>query len=318
MKTDISTLLTFAVAGALLLALITWVGIFLFRQWQVKSFARASLPFPNKHSRFIKVDEVKLHYVVFGMGQDLVLVHGLGANIFCWRLLIPLLSKHFRVWAVDLKGFGCSDKPKNSSYTLDAQAKLLLRFLEVQDISQAIVVGNSMGGAIAAEMAIQDHKRVPQIVLINSAHDPKIMRRVMWMDLRWLRNLLVMPVAPLINRQTIKQFLRMLYGTRQKVTPEIVDAYIAPYMQGLDAHWAFAQAIDAILDDGLPHRLKTCKAKTLILWGDKDLLTPVKYGKSLHSELPDSVFKSHPRGGHHIQEEFPEWITESILQFVEK
>src|SRR2546423_1872056 len=86
--------------------------------------------FPNAQSRFVVIDNVKIHYVVEGRGQDIVLIHGLAANIYCWRKLIPILARKFRVWAIDLKGFGLSDKPRGSSYDLQTQALLVSHFIE--------------------------------------------------------------------------------------------------------------------------------------------------------------------------------------------
>src|SRR5689334_15561788 len=79
-------------------------------------------------SLFIEVDGVKVHYVQAGTGKDLVLLHGIGASVFIWRFLFPLLQDRYRVTAVDLPGFGRSAKSSSRDYGLDSQAAIVARF----------------------------------------------------------------------------------------------------------------------------------------------------------------------------------------------
>ena len=128
---------------------------YFFNKWQVRKLLETDAPFyPNKESRYETIDGVKLHYVCHGSGADILLLHGIAANIYCWRLLIPLLEKKFRVWAVDIKGFGLSDKP-DDNYDLQSQADLLVKFARKHVMKNLTVVGSSMGGAIASEVAVQ-------------------------------------------------------------------------------------------------------------------------------------------------------------------
>src|SRR5690606_35753067 len=129
-------------------------------------------------------------------------------------------------------------KPLDSDYGLQAQAALTLKFLRANDVEKCIVVGNSMGGAIAAEMAIQDPQLVSHLVLINSAHDPRIVRRIIWFDVRRTRKLIASSIAPLVNRITVKQFIRTLYGTPRDINDNIINNYLAPYRQSRSAHLA--------------------------------------------------------------------------------
>ena len=296
-------------------AAVFWWTAFLYRKWLVRKYFSDVVQYPNALSKFTEVNGIRLHYIVDGNGPDLLLLHGIGANIYCWRLVVPLLSKFFRVWAVDLKGFGQSAKPRMSDYGLKAQAELLLDFLRQQKIGKCIVVGNSMGGAIASEMAIRDSALVDNLVLINSAHDPRIVRRIMWFDLRPIRKYLIHPMAPFVTRTTVRQFIKTLYGTKRVISNEVVDAYLAPYMTEIDSHHAFASAFDALLDKDLVSRLKTISTKVLILWGKRDRLCPLKFGQELQQRLPNSILQVHENAGHHMQEEEPERIAQHIKTF---
>lgn len=310
-----NVLLALATALAFLVFFVFLLSYF-YRKKLEAYFLGGNLEFPNQFSRFIKVDGVNLHFTTIGNGPDILLLHGIGANIFCWRFLIPLLAKNFRVWALDQKGFGQSDKPPKGDYGLKAQAQLNLQFLKANDIKQCTVVGNSMGGAIGAEMSLQAPNLVKNLVLLNSAHDPKIIRRFFPIPLHKARHILVAPMAPLVNRFTVKNFLKTLYGTPQEISQNVVDNYLSPYVTDRNSHRSFSLAVDSLLDHSLVPRLQNSSISPLIIWGARDRLTPLKYGEKLHKQLKNSTFSVHPTAGHHLQEEEPQWLCEQIKNYL--
>jgi pimeloyl-ACP methyl ester carboxylesterase len=292
---------------------IGWLLAYFHRRRLMRHYSHDALQIPGPQSKYIAIDGIQLHYVVEGRGPDIFLIHGIGANLYCWRYMIPLLARSFRVWAIDLKGYGLSDKPRKSSYGLDAQARLLVKFLELQGVRQCILVGNSMGGAIAAEMTIQRPELVKELVLINSAHDPKIIGPL---DLRKAKMFIDVLTPLVVNKIVVKQFIKNLYGIIKEVPDEVVSAYIAPYMSSDDTHHAFVASFEALVDKTLVPRLKALNKRVLLLWGQNDRLVPVRFGKELHLTLSESRFHIHPEAGHHMQEEVPEWIVDKIKEFI--
>ena len=275
-------------------------------------------PYPNRESRYETIDGVKLHYVCRGKGPDILLLHGIAANIYCWRYMIPLLEKKYRVWAVDIKGFGLSDKPRKSSYNLEAQSGLLLKFLERHQIENLAIVGNSMGGAIGAGMAIRDPHRISKLILINSAHDSRIFNFLPagFKVMRRAVGPAVPLIKPFVNKEFVRKYMKALYSDKYKISDADVSAYLAPYVQDLAGYFAFLAAVDSMLDDALTLNLKKSGVPVLILWGESDKLVNIRWGKELHRMIPGSQFQSHPTAGHHLQEEEPQWAADRIAEFV--
>ncbi|MCC6277970.1 MAG: alpha/beta fold hydrolase [Oligoflexia bacterium] len=295
---------------AFLIGLLLFVAAFFFFQRQTRlEILRRSTP----QGGFVEVDDLKIHYMVQGNGPDLILVHGLGANLICWRHLMPLLSQNFTVWALDLPGFGKSSKPRTRVYGLEQQSENLRKFMDVNGIKKPLLVGNSMGAAICGEVAIRHPQRTSGLVLLNSAHDSKIVGP--W-DVRKIRTLRPL-VSPLVGRQIVKGVLKSLYGTKQELPREIIDAYLEPFVKDEGASFAFIEAFEAIVEnEHLIEGLSKFKGPVMVLWGRRDRLTPLKFGEDLARRLGLKNFYVHPEAGHHMQEEVPEWITQHILEFV--
>jgi pimeloyl-ACP methyl ester carboxylesterase len=120
---------------------------------------------------FVEADGVRIHYVEAGRGETVLLIHGLNASTFSFRYTIPELAQHYRVVALDLKGFGYSERPAGGDSSQTAQAALVERVMDLLGIERAAVVGHSMGGAIAMRLALARPERVSRLVLVDSASD---------------------------------------------------------------------------------------------------------------------------------------------------
>ena len=107
-------------------------------------------------------------YVDAGSGHPVLLIHGLGGSIESWTNNIGELAKSLRVIAVDLPGFGLSDKPK-MNYTIKFYREFVVRFLKRLQLGQVSIVGSSLGGQVAAESAIKRHSLMKKLVLISPA-----------------------------------------------------------------------------------------------------------------------------------------------------
>jgi pimeloyl-ACP methyl ester carboxylesterase len=297
----------------LVFGVIAVIAAMKFSQNKIKSQVQNTKTIEN---RFIQVGALNVHYMVKGVGPDLVLVHGIGANLVCWRFMIEELSKNYRVWALDLPGFGMSDKPSDYSYGLKNQATTLLRFFDSVGIKQCMLVGNSMGAGISAQLAIMFPERLTGLVLLNSAHDPKIVG--IW-DIRKIKKLKRF-ITPLIGRRFIRKALRTLYGTTNPDVPdEIVDAYLRPYLHDKGSAEAFIEAFAALLENQhLVENLQEYSGPIMILWGQHDRLVPIKFGHKLAQDLGVRDFFIHPDAGHHLQEEVPLWVSDKIREFSNK
>lgn len=127
--------------------------------------------------KFIDVDGVKTHYLEMGEGPPLVLVHGGGAGADSWgnwRDSAPIFAKHFRVLAMDMIGFGKTDKPSPEAYDYDqaGRNRHLQGFIEAMGLGKTSIIGNSMGGASAIGVALSKPELIDKLVLMGSAGLP--------------------------------------------------------------------------------------------------------------------------------------------------
>ena len=120
---------------------------------------------------------VKLYYEEAGKGPPLLLIHGFGASTYTWRHIAPELAQTHRVIAVDLKGFGQSDKPFDSRYSVFDQAELLAELIEEKDLRNLTLVGHSFGGGVALVLALEANQRlegrIARLVLLDSIAYPQ-------------------------------------------------------------------------------------------------------------------------------------------------
>ena len=125
----------------------------------------------SANSHFVSVDGARIHFQEFGNAGDqpIVLIHGYTASTYVWRSVAPhLADAGFHVIAVDLLGFGFSEKPRWFDYSIDSQSRMISRFMDRIGIGRAVVVGSSYGGAVAATLALDYGERVEKLVLADA------------------------------------------------------------------------------------------------------------------------------------------------------
>ncbi len=251
-----------------------------------------------------------IRYVQEGTGPHLILIHGIGASVFVWRRLIPLLSKHYTVTAFDLLGFGLSDKPLTFKYDLDSQCEAIEEFLNQLKIPQCFLAGSSMGGAIALRLAQVNPNRYQKVVTLSPLADPKIA----FLDLKRF-GFLSPIVQPLLTERFIEQVLKRVLSNRELINKESLQHYTQPYKQR-EALIAFTKSFSLLRDKRIYTELSNVQQPVLVLWGEKDKIIPIKYSQRITLQLKNMIFYSHPQSGHHPHEDEPQWTSEKITQFL--
>lgn len=237
----------------------------------------------------------------------MVLLHGLGANLYCWRWIVPLLAKRFTVIALDLPGFGQSDKHPGQDYGLDAQTDRLEKFLSQLGVKKAYFVGNSMGGNIALWFGLKFPDQCLGTVLIAPAVSPKLvpfkMKPFMWV---------AHPAAFLVGRNFMNWAHRRTVTRKDRVDLDRVEETFRTYGRNPGAMRSFLAATESIRDPRLLARLKEIKHPVLLLWGSEDRVVPRFVINGVESALQTHESHVHMGGGHHLQEDEPEWVFEKI------
>lgn len=265
-------------------------------------------------------------------GIPLLLIHGFGASSDHWRKNLPSLGQTYRVYALDLLGFGQSAKPTPNvplPYTFDTWGQQVVDFCQQVIGAPAYAVGNSIGAVVALQAAVLDPTQILGVCLLNCSlrllHDRK--RSTLPWYRRWSAPLLqnILSLKPLgyfffqrlANPRTIRQILEQAYGDPETVTDELVALILAPAQDpgAADVFLAFIQYDQGPLPEDLLPQLQ-CPA--LVLWGEADPWEPIALGRDLAQQGPTvTQFIALPGVGHCPQDEAPEAVNTALSEWIQ-
>ena len=242
-----------------------------------------------------------------------VYVHGLLASSATWRDVLAPASGGRPAIAVDLPGFGSSDRPWPFDYTVEGETAALLAYLDFRGVGRVALVGNSLGGSIAMLLAAERPERVAALILVAPATPDA---PIPWAA-RAIRSRGVGELALLLsNRWSVGVGLRRrLYARAERVTKEaIADAWFPLTVPGTRR-----AALALIRSD--PRRLrgleKRIRAPTLVLWGAEDHLLPTRGADDVASRIPHSQLVILPEAGHLPQREVPAAFSRAVASFLD-
>lgn len=266
--------------------------------------------------QFVTVEGLQIHYRAAGSGPPLILIHGIFANLFGWRHVFNQLAQTHTVYALDLKGHGLSDKPASGDYSPFGMADLVAHFMDALGIESAAVIGQSMGGAIAAALAARHPARVRRLVLVDAAgyalnyHIMPLLTRVASSA---PAGFLFRHSAP--HRGLAARLLRNCYYEPDRTcTPDVVDGYFLPLLTP-GASGVISPLARDFGQFSLAHRLKEIIAPTLIIWGQYDAIIPLHWGYRFQRDIAGAELVVYPKCGHCPHEEMPEQFLETVDGF---
>lgn len=261
--------------------------------------------------KWVDIGGIRTRYLQAGQGSTtLLFLHGLGSSADRW-LDIPLaLSLYHRAVAVDLPGFGMSDKNSPSmQYTTNDYVEFIVRMLhELKEDGKIAIVGHSLGGYIAAEIAIRYKPLVDQLVLIDSSgmlDGPTYL----------LEEYLKAAMNP--TKESVRKVFEQLVANPARIPDALVDGFI--YRMGLPgAKNSFKLAYQNSVNTQIgKHRLEQLSdTKTLIIWGKQDKLIPFEYCKKFQTAITRSKVELIEDAGHAPFAEKPALICEIVHQFL--
>lgn len=274
--------------------------------------------FHSEHSCFVDVDGVRVHYQEAGDARApaMVLIHGFASSTLVWsKVFLKLAAAGFRVIALDMLGYGYSAKPRTGEYTIDSQARLLMRLLDALGIPRAIVVGSSYGGAVAATCALDYPDRVEQLVLVGTVNNN---RPLAFMLMRLFGSPVFGDVvSPLLigSRRLLRQRMKRVYDRHSWVLDERrVDARHLP-LRAASTHRAIIRTVRGWDAERISRDAHLITQPTLLIWGETDREIPVADGERLHAEIPGSRLIVFSNCGHLPHEEYPEAFVDVVTDF---
>ena len=298
------------------LLVMSWVGVTIWAYWPYPS-EQAVTALAEKEDRFVSVDGLTLRYREWGSKQadraSLLLIHGFGNSLQSFRTLAPLLAQTHHVIAIDMIGYGLSEKPINYDYHNGPQALMLMRAAHQLGLDHIVYVGHSLGGAVALQAVVQD-ERAGGLVLLNpgiiSTGVPKIAQDT-------LPPLPRMSAKLFASREFRSRFLKKSYVNPEIVTEKVIDdvmlaAQSEGYMRGTTSLMTQYREGEEIA------LAANVKVPVLIPWGDQDRNKPLQEATELQALLPGSTLVRFSNAGHYVHEEAPTEVAQAIVDWLNR
>jgi pimeloyl-ACP methyl ester carboxylesterase len=263
-------------------------------------------------------------------GSAVILIHGFGGSSGHWRKNIAELATAHRVFAIDLVGFGFSDKPspKLFDYTFENWANQVLDFAEAVVEDSAFLIGNSIGCIVALQAAVRSPQSCLGVAMLDCSlrllHEKKrntlpwiqqVSTPIFQQILGWkpLGHFFFSQVA---KPKAVANFLKQAYGNPATVTNELVDVILTPAFEpgAADVFLTFIQYSHGPLAEEL---LPQMQRPVLILWGEADPWEPIEKARSLANYEAVQAFIPLPGVGHCPQDEAPERVNPLLLDWMQ-
>ncbi len=259
-------------------------------------------------SEFAVVDGMRIHYKRSGRGPTVVLLHGSASSLHSFEAVAQRLAGSFDVIRPDLPGFGVTGPRPDRDYRVVAYAATMARFLDAIGVDRCVVVGNSLGGNIAWNLALDhpDHQYLAGLVLINATGYPdKTLPAGMALARNPIAGQLLRRFMP---RRAVARSLRQAVGPNSRI---VDDAMVERAHRLWNRPGNRAAFVDFLTTDQ-PDRSREIpgiSVPTVVL------RSAAMDGQHFARDISGSFEKVHPDGGHLLPEEDPGWVAEAITEF---
>ena len=275
--------------------------------------ARALEPRMDKKSKF---DAGRLAVVTGGAGDPAIFVHGFGSNKSTWRHVCHGLEDVFSYYAIDLPGSGDSPAPRHFHYTLEHFADVLTDFIIMKDLKNLTLVGASLGATVVLLALLRNREelapRVRALCLVDPVAYPQ--------EFPFFFELLRMPIlGPLaLNYPLVGILSSAVVGVLPFSLPALQYSRYYARKRVREALIETARLISAKNLARYVRRFKTIEVPTLVLWGRRDRVVPLRYGKRLARDLPNAQLIVIDHSGHTPNKERPAEVIAALKEFAQK
>lgn len=245
---------------------------------------------------FLFINNQSIYYQKVGKGTDLIMLHGWGGDVSTFWPLVDLLKDKFTLYLIDLPGFGRSELPQRSWRVVD-YAKLILNFIKTQKLKNPIILGHSLGGRIAIKLTSSHPGVFGKMILVSSAGIRPKQEKIKFLAY--------------IPAKFIKFLLPNLFGLRDKARYYLYKTLESDYLEA----GKLQQTLINILAEDLSDDLKKIKAETLLIWGEKDRVVPLKYGNMMYQLIANARLEVMENVGHFPYLENPKLFVYYVKDF---
>ncbi len=271
-----------------------------------------------QNKKFYYSASCHISYAEIGKGKtSLIFLHGFGSSMSNWEDIKGKFDTNkFRLFLIDLKGFGSSSKPKDNNYSIHEQSKIISDFINQKIKADYYIIGHSYGGGVTLLLLPLLNLSPSGLILIDcAAYNSNIPFFISCLK-NSITNKLVYCIPHRIRaRYILKRILHI-----ENYSEKLVDRY-AKSFNGKNKRYSFIKTAKQIIPanyDEIIASYKLIKIPTLIIWGEQDNVLPIEQGKLLNKQIQSSQLKTIASCGHVPQEEKPEKTYEMIIEFYEK
>lgn len=250
----------------------------------------------------VLVNGLKTNYKTQGAGEPILILHGWPSSSDSWIEVQKILaSKGYRVLVPDLPGFGKSDSPPEP-WGVEDYDNFVLELSRKLQLSRFFLFGHSFGGRVAVKFAINHPEEIKGLILCNSAGikpEPG------------LKTIIIFQLARIGNTIFSPKFLRTFQdGARN------IFYFFLRHRDYVKAEGVMKETMKKIIDEDLLPLLSRIKNKTLIIWGEKDRMVPLRYGYIFKEKIRGSKFEIITQAGHGPHLEVPQKLSEIVFNFL--
>lgn len=250
--------------------------------------------------RIIDINGIKVFTRIGGAGTPFLILHGWGGCSDSWLKVQENLIKHFQVFVLDLPGFGKSGLPPRP-WDVQDYTEFVIDFLQAYNIKEFYLLGHSFGGRISMKLSVQYLDGVKKLILVDSAgaqaKKKKFFKKILSSIASFVSIFSILPGFQL--------FRRFFYR------------YIIRSTDYLKVMGVMKETFLKVISEDLSYCLEKIKAKTLVIWGERDNVTPLKDGRFIQLKIKNSELKIIP-SNHNPHLEIPEELSKIILDFLNK
>ncbi len=304
--------------GQLGIALLLFFAPLAFGQTNVSGPPSAYLSIPSKK---INLSGINLHYVEAGKGPPLLFLHGLGGSWKDWSANLPAFAATYQVMAIDFPGFGDSDKPE-VKYSIDWFTHIVESFIREKKLERVNVIGHSMGGLVALDLAARLNSPVKKLVVTDAVGigdksefiSYAMTKKIMGPETRWES----------FEKFLQEEFRAMVDGFIKDQKPKTAREFFESVPKNPFTGSPFlpmttnVQMTASIIDFDIRPKLASIRQPTLILWGAKDPVAPPQDASLLKKEILQSRLVLFPDSGHSPMIEHPSLFNQELGKFLQE
>ncbi|KKR51568.1 MAG: hydrolase alpha/beta domain protein [Candidatus Levybacteria bacterium GW2011_GWC1_40_19] len=248
---------------------------------------------------YLDIDGGSVYYQETGSGRPLILLHGWGQDVSSFWGLVPLLKNKFRLYLIDLPGFGRSELPKKS-FTVQDYADVIKKFIKQKKLEKPIVLGHSLGGRVAIKLASSNPNLIDKLILEGAA------------GIKPKQGLL--KIGAYIPAKIFRFLIPNIFNLKTKIRHKFYKVIGSDYINA----GPLRETLKNILAEDLTQDLKKINNETLLIWGDRDPnpQSSISIGKKMYRLIKNSRIEVIEEAGHFPHLENPKMFAYYVKEFV--